>query len=71
MKIDEKLIYDLIFSDEDKYVINIGEYITNIYEYDEFIDEVKKILKLSKVKIVSNSIDVDNETVIWKLKVKK
>lgn len=71
MKIDEKLIYDLIFSDEDKYVINIGDYITNIYEYDVFIDEVKRILKLSKVKIVSNSIDVDNESVIWKIKVKK
>lgn len=71
MKPKEPLIYDLIFSESTEYVINIGEYITDIYKYDDFIDEVKQILRKSKVSIVNNSIDVDSKTVIWKLKVKK
>ena len=71
MKPKEPLIYDLIFSESSEYVINIGEYITDIYKYDDFIDEVKQILRKSKVSIVNNSIDVDSKTVIWKLKVKK
>jgi hypothetical protein len=71
MKNKDELVYDLIFSDKNNYVIDVGEYITNIYKYDEFIDEIKKILNKSKVIIISNSIDVDSKTVTWKLKVKK
>lgn len=71
MNLKDLLIYDLIFSDNTEYVINIGNYIPNVYKYDIFIDELKGILKKSKIQIVSNSIDVDSKTVIWKLKVKK
>jgi NADPH:quinone reductase-like Zn-dependent oxidoreductase len=67
----DDLIYDLIFSEKKEYVIDIGQYIKDIYKYDEFVDEVKDILKKSKVTIVNNSIDVDSKTVTWKLKVKK
>lgn len=71
MKQKEDLVYDLIFSEKSEFSINIGEYIPEIYKYDEFIDEIKKILVKSKVTIASNRIDVDNESVMWKLKVKK
>ena len=71
MKLKEDLIYDLIFSEQLDYVIDVGEYITDIYKYDEFVDEIKQILKKSKVSLVTNSIDVDSKTVTWKLKVKK
>jgi len=54
-----------------QFIIDIGEYITDIYKYDDFIDEIKQILHKSKVILVSNSIDVDSKTVVWKLKVKK
>jgi hypothetical protein len=67
----EDLIYDLIFSEKNDYIIDVGEYIKDIYKYDEFIDEIKDILKKSKVTLVNNSIDVDSKTVTWKLKVKK
>lgn len=67
----EDLIYDLIFSERSDYTIDVGEYIKDIYKYDEFIDEIKDILKKSKVTIVNNSIDVDSKTVTWKLKVNK
>lgn len=71
MKNKDELVYDLIFSEKNNYVIDVGEYITDIYKYDEFIDDIKQILHKSKVTIVSNSIDVDSKTVTWKLKVKK
>ena len=71
MKSKETLVYDLIFSDKDEFIIQIGDYIKDIYKYDEFVDDIKQILNKSKVTIVSNSIDVDSKVVIWKLKVKK
>ncbi len=67
----DDLIIDLIFSKETDYVIDIGDYIQDIYNFDEFVSEIKTILKRSRVSIVKNSVDVNNKTVMWKLKVKK
>jgi len=71
MNSKDELVYDLIFSENINYTIDIGTYITDIYKYDEFIDDIRKILYKSKVVIVNNTVDVDSKTVIWKLKVKK
>jgi len=48
MKSKDELVYDLIFSDKNEFVIDVGEYISDIYKYDEFIDEIKQILQKSK-----------------------
>ena len=66
-----QLIYDLIFSDETEFIIDISEYIENIYKYEDFIIEIKKILKKSKVSIKDSYINTDIKTVIWELKVSK
>ena len=71
MKSKDDLVYDLIFSVKNEFDINIGEYIKDIYKYDEFIDEIKQILQKSKVTIIKNNIDVNSVTVNWKIKVKK
>lgn len=71
MKQKDDLIYDLIFSESNDFTIDVGEYITDIYKYDEFVDEIKEILRKSKVSIITNSLDVDSKTVTWKLKVRK
>jgi hypothetical protein len=71
MKSKDDLIYDLIFSERDDFTIDVGDYIADIYKYDEFVDEIKEVLRKSKVSIITNSIDVDSKTVIWKLKVRK
>jgi hypothetical protein len=65
------LIYDLIFSNTDSFIIDIADYIDDIYHYEIFISEIKKVLKKSKVKISSSSVIVDSKTVTWKLKVSK
>jgi len=71
MKSKENLVYDLIFSDKTEFNIDIGQYIKDIYKYDEFVDEIRQIMQKSKVSVISHSIDVTSITVIWKLKVKK
>ena len=71
MKQKDDLIYDLIFSESNDFTIDVGQYITDIYKYDEFVDEIKEVLKKSKVSIISNSLDVDSKTVTWRLKVRK
>lgn len=71
MKNEEELIYDLIFSDNTEYTIDITDYISDIYKYDRFIDNAKIILRKSKVNIVKERIVVDSDSVIWEIKVKK
>ena len=71
MKKEDDLIYDLIFSEKENFKIDISDYLSDIYQYEEFIDKIKKILKKSKVKVVDSDILMSSKTVIWELKVKK
>ena len=71
MKTKDSLIYDLIFSEETIYKINLGDYVDDIYNYDEFVESIKFIMKKSKVIIVKSSIKLDSKTAMWELKVKK
>jgi hypothetical protein len=65
------LIYELIFTEMEEFNIDISKYISNIYDYEEFISDIKKILKQSKVKIVNSTVNLDSKTAIWELKVSK
>jgi len=67
----EELIYDLIFSENADYKINLADYVDDIYQYEYFVDEIKLILKKSKVKVLKSKIMVDSKTAIWHLKVSK
>jgi hypothetical protein len=67
----DDLIYDLIFSNETYYSIDISDYIKDIYQYDSFISDIREVLKKSKVKIIKSDVKLDSKTVIWKIKVKK
>ena len=71
MKKTDDLIYDLIFSDETYYLIDISNYIKDIYKYDIFISNIREVLKKSKVRIIKSDVKLDSKTVIWELKVKK
>jgi hypothetical protein len=71
MKQTDDLIYELIFSDSNKFEIIVSDYIVDIYTYDKFINHIKVILEKSKVVIVKESIEVLTKSVKWKLKVKR
>lgn len=71
MKNRDDLIYDLIFSETLQYKIDVSEYVEDIYKYEEFVAEIKKVLKKSKVAIVRSSVLLDSKTATWELKVKK
>lgn len=71
MKKEDDLIYELIFSEKENFKIDISDYLIDIYEYEEFINKMKKILRKSKVKIIISDTLMSSKTVIWELKVKK
>ena len=71
MKNKNDLIYDLIFSTNYYFNINLGEYLDDIYQYEEFVESIKWILKKSSVVIAKSTIKVDSKTAYWELKVKK
>lgn len=68
---EEELIYDLIFSDRNKFEIDISDYISDIYEYKKFVTKILMILRKSKVEIVENRITTYYNTMIWYLKLKR
>jgi len=67
----DELIYDLIFSETTVYEIHVEQYIVDIYKYDRFIDNVKEILRKSKVDIVKEKINVEANSVVWRIVVSK
>ena len=67
----QELIYRLVFEYQSSYLIDLGEFVDDIYRYDEFVDEIRDVLRKSKVMIVKSSIKVDSKTAIWELKLKK
>jgi hypothetical protein len=71
VKKKDDLIYDLIFSEQTLFTIDISEYIDDIYQYKEFVQEIKKILRKSKVRVSESDVVIGSRTVIWKLKVNK
>jgi len=71
VKTKDDLLYDLIFSDTNSYNIDISEYIDDIYNHDEFVTDIKKILKKSKVAIIKSAVVLGSKTAIWELKVRK
>lgn len=71
VKTKDELLYDLIFSENTSYNIDISDYIDDIYKHEDFVSDVRKILKKSKVVVVRSSILLDSKTAIWELKVKK
>ena len=67
----DDLIYNLIFTEQNNFEIDIADYIVDIYQYEDFVYNLKKILKKSKVKIIESEVVLDSKTAIWKLKVNK
>ncbi len=71
VKSKDDLIYDLIFTEKIDFKIDISNYIKDIYQYDDFVDEIKFVLKKSKVKVLKSDIKLDSKTAVWHLKVNK
>jgi hypothetical protein len=71
VKDKDELIYDLIFSEKLDYEMDLADYVDDIYQYDYFIDDIKVILKKSKVKLLKSKVVIDSKTAIWYLKVSK
>jgi hypothetical protein len=71
VKKEDDLIYNLIFSEQEDFIIDISDYIKDIYQYTEFVSLIKGVLKKAKVKISKTNIVMDSKTVLWELKVKK
>lgn len=67
----DTLLYELIYSNDSEFSIDLSEYIDDIYKYESFVKNIRKILKQAKVKILNSDIKLDSRTVVWKLKVSK
>jgi hypothetical protein len=67
----DKLLYELIFSEEEDFVIDVSDYVEDLRTHMEFIGGIRDILRRSKVSIINHNVNVDSNTVTWTLKVRK
>ena len=51
--------------------INSNVKFDDIYSYDDFVEDIKLIIKKSKVTIVKSSVKVSIKTATWELRLKK
>lgn len=66
----QKMIYDLLFSKNTIHNIPLEEFCS--FEYRPiFRDEIRKIVTKGGIKILDDRIIHTNESVIWKLELKK
>ena len=65
------MIYDLIFSETAQFQIDLRKYVEDVYHYDEFIEEIKSILKKAGVEVIQSTVVVNSSSSKWTLKVKK
>lgn len=66
----ERLISSLIYSLETEYEINIQEYCL-LDERAEFREEIRKVIKVVGMSIIEDRIIHRDDTVIWKLNIKR
>lgn len=67
----DELIYSIMFSSQLSYEIKVSDWVEDIYKYDRFISEIKDIMKKSKVSIVKEKVDLEEDSVLWSFKVKR
>lgn len=67
----DKLLYDLIFSEQEDFVVDVSSYVSDLRTHMEFIGEIRDILRRSKVSIINQKVNVDSDTVTWTVKVRK
>lgn len=66
----EQILFDLLFSDKKVILIELD----NFCEYKDrtkFKEEIRTIIKIGKVEILDDRIVHTNESVLWKLEVKR
>lgn len=67
----EELIYRLIFGEETELAVDLGHFVEDIYQYDDFVDEIRGVLRRAKVTVAKSTIKLDSKTAVWELKLKK
>jgi hypothetical protein len=67
----DKLLYDLIFSEQEDFSVDVSSYVEDLKTHMEFIGEIRDILRRSKVSIINQKVNVDSDTVTWTVKVRK
>lgn len=67
----EELIYRLIFGEETEMAVDLGDFVEDIYQYDDFVEEIRGVLRKAKVTVAKSTIKLDSKTAVWELKIKK
>lgn len=70
LTVKEKLLYNLLFGTKTIFNIDLDKFCT-FDTRSKFRDEIRNILKNSKVNILDDRIIHTDETVIWKIEILK
>ena len=66
-----KIIYDLLFQEEEEFVFEISSLFDFIEDYKEVLDEITESVYRGKVKIIKDIIEVKGDNIFWKIKISR
>lgn len=69
----DRLIYKLIFTDTNRYTIDVSKYLppNELYKYESFIHKMKNIMKKADVSIYNEKTKIEISKVTWTFNTKK
>lgn len=68
----QKIIFDLLYKEEDMMIFNISNMCDHIEDYTDFTNDIICEVNKGEVFIIEDSIKViDNNEILWEVKVKR
>jgi len=66
----DRIIYDLLFGDEEGYSYDLS-FLDHIEDYPEFTNPIISKVNKGKVKVLEDKVEVNNGGIFWVLKIKR
>jgi hypothetical protein len=66
-----KIIYELLFSEEEEFIFEISSLFEFIEDYKEVLDEIVKNISKGRVKIIKDVIEVKGDNIFWNIKINR
>lgn len=71
MNKSQKIIYDLLFSEEEELLFDLTSLLEYVEDYPDLTDSIVRKVNRGGVKILEDTIEVENDIVFWRLKIKR
>lgn len=67
----QKIIHELLFSEDDNITFDLSGMLGYIEDYPDLVESIVRKINRGSVKVIKDTIMVQDENVYWELKIKR